>query len=66
MNPITRALGVLVRSLRLRGEEGWVAPRPVMALAAVLVGLVGLGAAAQNATHAPTGCNTQAARPPSL
>ena len=47
MNPVTRALGVLVRSLRIRGEEGWVAPRPVMALAAVMVGLVGLSAAAQ-------------------
>ena len=46
MNPVTRALGVLVRSLRLRGEEGWVAPRSVMAIVAIL-GLVGLGAAAQ-------------------
>ena len=46
MNRVTRALGVLVRSLRLRGEEGWVAHRPVMALAALLMGLVGFGVAA--------------------
>ena len=37
----------LMRPLRLRGEEGWVAPRSLLALIAVLVGLVGLGAAAQ-------------------
>ena len=51
MNPVTRALRVLMRSSPLRGEEGWVAPRSLMALGAVL-GLVGLGgAAAQNATQ---------------
>ena len=62
MNPITRALGVLVRSWRLRGQEGWVAPRPVMALAVVMVGLVGLGVAAvlKYATpSAPPGCNSK-------
>ena len=37
----------LMRPLRLRGEEGWVAPRSLLALIAILVGLVGLGAAAQ-------------------
>jgi DNA-binding beta-propeller fold protein YncE len=34
-------------SLPLRGEEGWVALRPVIALVAVLLGLIGLNAAAQ-------------------
>ena len=42
-----------MRSLRLRGEEGWVAPRAVMAMMAIL-GLVGLGVAAQNADPPPT------------
>ena len=42
-----RASVNLMRPLRLRGEEGWVAPRSLLALIAVLVGLVGLGAAAQ-------------------
>ena len=49
MNPVTRALGILVRSLRLRGEEGWVAHRPVIALVALLMGLVGFGVAADKA-----------------
>ena len=40
-----------MRSLPVRGEEGWVAPRSLMVVGAVL-GLVGLGgAAAQNATQ---------------
>jgi len=47
MNRVICALRNFMRSSPLRGEEGWVAPRPVMALVAVLVGLVGLGAAAQ-------------------
>jgi YVTN family beta-propeller protein len=47
MNRIKSPLTTWMRSLPIRGEEGWVAPRPVMALMAVLVGLVGLGAAAQ-------------------
>ncbi len=42
-----RASVHLMGPLRLRGEEGWVAPRSLLALIAVLVGLVGLGAAAQ-------------------
>jgi YVTN family beta-propeller protein len=46
MNRLKFTLTTLMRSLPIRGEEGWVAPRPVMALVAVL-GLVGLGAAAQ-------------------
>ena len=66
MNPVTRALGVLVRSLRLRGEEGWVAPRPVMALVAVLVGLVGLSAAARRRLTQPPQRQHQLTRPPSL
>ena len=41
-----------MRSLRLRGEEGWVAHRPVMALAALLMGLVGFGVAADKAKSA--------------
>jgi YVTN family beta-propeller protein len=47
MNRVICALRNFMRSSPLRGEEGWVAPRSVMALVAVLVGLVGLGAAAQ-------------------
>ena len=47
MNRAKHALLTWMRSLPLRGEEGWVAPRPVMALVAVLLGLMGLTAAAQ-------------------
>jgi DNA-binding beta-propeller fold protein YncE len=47
MNLIKSTLTSLMRSLRLRGEEGWVALRPVIALVAVLLGLIGLNAAAQ-------------------
>jgi DNA-binding beta-propeller fold protein YncE len=47
MNRVKRALVTLMRLLRLRGEEEWVAPPSVMVLVAILVGLVGLGAAAQ-------------------
>ena len=36
MNRIKFTLTTLMRSLPLHGEEGWVAPRPVMALVAVL------------------------------
>ena len=49
MNPVTRALRVLMRSLRLYGEEGWVAHRSVIALVVLLMGLVGLGVAADKA-----------------
>ena len=53
MNRITRALTNFMRSSPLRGEDGRVAPRSAMALVAVLVGLMGLGAAAQkNASRA--------------
>src|SRR5262245_21284678 len=38
-------LTTFVRSMLLRGEEGRVAPRSAMVLAAVSVGLVGIGAA---------------------
>ena len=55
MNRLKFTLTTLMRSLPIRGEDGWVAPRPVMALVAVLLGLVGLGAAAQrNATTSST------------
>src|SRR4029434_2514195 len=55
MNRLKFTLTTLMRSLPIHGEEGWVAPRSMMALVAVLVGLVGLGAAAQrNATTAST------------
>ena len=47
MNRIKCTLTTWMRSLPIHGEEGWVAPRSMMALVAVLVGLVGLGAAAQ-------------------
>ncbi|HEY6365848.1 MAG TPA: YncE family protein, partial [Candidatus Binatia bacterium] len=46
MNRIKSTFATWMRSLPLRGEEGWVAPRSMMALVAVL-GLVGLGLAAQ-------------------
>jgi YVTN family beta-propeller protein len=46
MNRVICALRNFMRSSPLRGEEGWVAPRSVMALVAVL-GLVSLGVAAQ-------------------
>ena len=57
MNRIKSTLTTWMRSLPLRGEEGWVAPRSMMALMAVL-GLAGLGVAAQNATQPPSGYNT--------
>ena len=47
MNRLKCTLTTWMRSLPIHGEEGWVAPRSMMALVAVLVGLVGLGAAAQ-------------------
>jgi YVTN family beta-propeller protein len=47
MNRIKSALTNFMRSSPLRGEDGRVAPRPVMALVAVLLGLMGLSAAAQ-------------------
>src|SRR5262245_31121396 len=54
MNRIKLTFTTWMRSLGLCGEDGWAAPRSVMALLAVL-GLVGLGAAAQrNATTAST------------
>jgi YVTN family beta-propeller protein len=52
MNRFKFTLTTWMRSLPLRGEEGWVAPRSVMALMAIL-GLAGLGVAAQNATPPP-------------
>jgi YVTN family beta-propeller protein len=54
MNRLKFTLTTWMRSLGLCEEDGWVAPRSVMALLAVL-GLVGLGVAAQNnATTAST------------
>ena len=47
MNRLKFTLTTWMRSLGLCEEDGWVAPRSVMALLAVL-GLVGLGIAAQN------------------
>ena len=47
MNRLKFTLTTWMRSLGLCEEDGWVAPRSVMALLAVL-GLVGLGVAAQN------------------
>jgi YVTN family beta-propeller protein len=51
MNRIKSTFATWMQSLPLRGEQGWVAPRPMMALMAVL-GLAGLGVA-QNATPPP-------------
>ena len=51
MNRVICALTNLMRSSLMRGEKGWVAPQPAMVLVAVLVGLVGLGAAAQKKAH---------------
>ena len=65
MNRIKSTLTNWMRSLPLRGEEGWVAPRSVMALVAVL-GLVGLGAAAQNKVATASTVATPVTRPPSL
>src|SRR5882724_5850501 len=45
MNRITDALTNFMRSSPLRGGEGWIAHRPAVVLVAVMVGLVGLGAA---------------------
>jgi YVTN family beta-propeller protein len=47
MNRIKLTLTTWMRSLPLRGEEGWVALRPVIAIVAILLGLIGLNAAAQ-------------------
>ena len=44
MNPIKSRLTTLMRSWPRRGEKRWVASRPAIALALVLVGLMGLGA----------------------
>ena len=52
MNRIKSTLTIWMRSLPIRGEEGWVAPRSIMALVAVL-GLVGLGVAAQQKVAPP-------------
>ena len=56
-------LTTLMRSWSTRGEERWVASRPVIALAAVLVGLVSLGARLLEWLRPP---QPQATRPPSL
>jgi YVTN family beta-propeller protein len=47
MNRVKYALRAFMQSLPLRGEEGWVALRPVIAVTAILLGLIGLNAAAQ-------------------
>jgi YVTN family beta-propeller protein len=47
MNRIKSIRTTWMRSLPLRGEEGWVVLRPVIAIVAVLLGLIGLNAAAQ-------------------
>jgi YVTN family beta-propeller protein len=53
MNRVICALRNFMRSSPLRREDVRVAPRSVMALMAVLVGLVGLGAAAQKVAPPP-------------
>src|SRR5215831_8297595 len=47
MNRLKFTLTTLMRSSPLRGEDGRVAPHSVMILVVVLIGLVGIGAAAQ-------------------
>ena len=47
MNRAKHALMSFMRSSPLRGEDGRVAPRSVLVLVVVLIGLVGIGAAAQ-------------------
>src|SRR5215831_15384614 len=47
MNRLKFILTTLMRSSPLRGEDGRVAPHSVMILVVVLIGLVGIGAAAQ-------------------
>src|SRR5499433_2721084 len=47
MNRLKFTLATLMRSSPLRGEDGRVAPHSVMILVVVLIGLVGIGAAAQ-------------------
>jgi YVTN family beta-propeller protein len=47
MNRIKSALTNFMRSSPLRGEDGRVAPRSILVLVVVLIGLVGIGAAAQ-------------------
>jgi YVTN family beta-propeller protein len=47
MNRVKHALLTSMRSLPLSGEEGWVALRPVITVVAILLGLIGLNAAAQ-------------------
>src|SRR5262245_49584447 len=52
MNRLKFILTTWMRSSPLRGEDGRVAPRSVMALVIVLVALVGIGAAAQRNARA--------------
>src|SRR5262245_25825176 len=47
MNRLKFTLATLMRSSPLRGEDGRVAPHSVMILVVVLIGLVGIGGAAQ-------------------
>jgi YVTN family beta-propeller protein len=53
MNRIKSTFTTWMRSLPVRGEEGWVLYRPAVSLAVTLLGLVALGTAAQNATPPP-------------
>jgi hypothetical protein len=59
MNRIKSTVTTWMRSLPLRGEEGWVLYRPAVSLAVTLLGLVALGTAAQNATPPPPSGNTE-------
>src|SRR5437870_2319530 len=54
MKHVICALRNFMRLSPLRGEDGRVAPRSVMVLVVVLVGLVGIGAAAQKAAPPTT------------
>src|SRR5262249_33699991 len=64
MHRIKSSLINLLRSVRLRGDKAWGVPRRVMVFVAVLVGVVGLGAAANNKANKKNG-NSAIAAPPS-
>jgi hypothetical protein len=63
MNRIKSRTISLLRWLRLPGEEGRAAPRSMMVLVAVLVGVVGIGAAANNNANKKNGNSAIAATP---
>src|SRR5262245_43281453 len=65
MNRIKSALTNFMRSSPLRGEDGRVAPRSVMVLVVVLVGLVGIGAVTHKNNKKKSAQSLNGADPPS-